>query len=214
MPELIDATDPLDALTPRELEVLALLAEGLSNQAIAERLVVTKRAVEKHIKGIFGKLPFDESSEHDRRVLATRRVPRLPLAMDEPAGVDEYRSVAEFRAALRRFQRRTEKIAQSAGLTPRRYVLLLMIKGAPAGTERATVTDLAKRLQLAQPTVTDLVSRAEAAGLVRREPSTTDRRVTHICLTSDGERRLASAFTRLEKERENLVDALVQGSAR
>jgi len=62
--------DPLSRLTPREREVLGLMAEGRSNQAIAERLVVTLRAVEKHVTSIFGKLrlPIDE---HDhRRVLA------------------------------------------------------------------------------------------------------------------------------------------------
>ena len=62
--------DPLSRLTPREREVLELMAEGRSNQAIAERLVVTLRAVEKHVTSIFGKLrlPIDE---HDhRRVLA------------------------------------------------------------------------------------------------------------------------------------------------
>jgi DNA-binding NarL/FixJ family response regulator len=72
VPELLGAGNPLDQLTPRELEVLELLAEGLSNQAIAERLVVTKRAVEKHVKNIFRKLPIGDSSGHERRVLATR----------------------------------------------------------------------------------------------------------------------------------------------
>ena len=48
--------DPLEDLTPREREVLGLMAEGRSNQAIAERLVVTQRAVEKHVTSIFSKL--------------------------------------------------------------------------------------------------------------------------------------------------------------
>ena len=51
--------------------------------------------------------------------------------------------VAEFRAALRRFMRTTERNARSAGLTPQRYLLLLMIKGAADGSERSTVTELA-----------------------------------------------------------------------
>ena len=72
VPELIGATDPLEELSPRELEVLGLLSEGLSNQGIADRLVVTKRAVEKHVKSIFRKLKLDSSSERERRVLATR----------------------------------------------------------------------------------------------------------------------------------------------
>ena len=62
--------DPLDELTPREREVLELMAEGRSNQAIAERLVITLRAVEKHVTSIFSKLRLSATSEDHRRVLA------------------------------------------------------------------------------------------------------------------------------------------------
>ena len=62
--------DPLSELTPREREVLELMAEGLSNQAVAERLVVTERAVEKHVTSIFGKLRLAADPESHRRVLA------------------------------------------------------------------------------------------------------------------------------------------------
>jgi DNA-binding NarL/FixJ family response regulator len=62
--------DPLDELTPREREVLALMAEGYSNSAIAAQLVVTERAVEKHVTNIFGKLGFGSQPDHHRRVLA------------------------------------------------------------------------------------------------------------------------------------------------
>jgi DNA-binding NarL/FixJ family response regulator/class 3 adenylate cyclase len=62
--------DPLEELTPREREVLELMAEGRSNQAIAERLFVTLRAVEKHVTSIFGKLGLPASSDDHRRVLA------------------------------------------------------------------------------------------------------------------------------------------------
>jgi DNA-binding NarL/FixJ family response regulator len=61
---------PLDDLTPREQETLGLMAEGLSNAAIAARLVVTERAVEKHVTSIFGKLRLPASPESHRRVLA------------------------------------------------------------------------------------------------------------------------------------------------
>ncbi len=61
---------PLDALTPREREVLALMAEGRSNAAIARRLVVTDGAVEKHVKNIFTKLGLPPDEEQHRRVLA------------------------------------------------------------------------------------------------------------------------------------------------
>jgi DNA-binding NarL/FixJ family response regulator len=62
--------DPLADLTPREREVLELMAEGRSNKAIASRLVVTERAVEKHVTSIFGKLRLPPSSGDHRRVLA------------------------------------------------------------------------------------------------------------------------------------------------
>jgi DNA-binding NarL/FixJ family response regulator/class 3 adenylate cyclase len=62
--------DPLEDLTPREREVLELMAEGKSNQAIAERMVITLRAVEKHVTSIFGKLRLPATAEDHRRVLA------------------------------------------------------------------------------------------------------------------------------------------------
>jgi DNA-binding NarL/FixJ family response regulator len=62
--------DPLDALTPREREVLELMAEGRSNQGIADRLVITLRAVEKYVSSIFGKLGLPSSGSDSRRVLA------------------------------------------------------------------------------------------------------------------------------------------------
>jgi DNA-binding NarL/FixJ family response regulator len=62
--------DPISQLTPREREVLELMAEGRSNQAIAERLVVTLRAVEKHVTSIFGKLRLPAAEQDHRRVLA------------------------------------------------------------------------------------------------------------------------------------------------
>jgi DNA-binding NarL/FixJ family response regulator len=61
---------PLDHLTEREREVLALMAEGRSNKAIAERLFVTEHTVEKHVKNIFGTLRLPPSPDDHRRVLA------------------------------------------------------------------------------------------------------------------------------------------------
>jgi DNA-binding NarL/FixJ family response regulator len=60
----------LSALTPRELEILGLLAEGLSNAGIADRLVLTKRAVEGHVGSIFSKLGLEETADVSRRVRA------------------------------------------------------------------------------------------------------------------------------------------------
>jgi len=121
--------------------------------------------------------------------------------------VDDAIAVAEFRAALRQFLRRSERVARQSGLTPQRYLLLLMIKGAPGGNEQSTVTELSERLQLAQSTVTELVRRAEEAGLIERAQSQVDARVAHLRLSAEGERRLALAFTGLAAERAQLRDA-------
>jgi DNA-binding MarR family transcriptional regulator len=121
--------------------------------------------------------------------------------------------IAAFRAAIRTFLRTSEQLAREEGLTPRRYLLLLMIKGAPNGSEQSTVTELSERLQLAQSTVTELVGRAERAGLIQRERSEKDLRVAHLRLTPDGERRLALSVRGLEEQRHELrqrLDALDQ----
>ena len=123
--------------------------------------------------------------------------------------LEEFVRVAEFRAALRRFARGSERAARHWGLTPQRYQLLLMIKGAPNGRQSSTVTELADRLQLAQSTVTELVGRAEEAGLVRRAPSEADGRVADLRLTEEGERRLIEAFAELEAERQRLLEAFL-----
>ena len=121
---------------------------------------------------------------------------------------EDYRSAAELREALRRFLRRSEQAARRNKLTPQRYALLLMIKGAPDGTERATVTELAERLQLAQSTVTELVRRAESVGLIRREPSPRDGRVAYLRLTPEAEERLERAVCDLDAERQELARML------
>jgi DNA-binding NarL/FixJ family response regulator len=65
--------DPLEHLTERELQVLALMAEGRSNKAIGERLFITEHTVEKHVKSIFGSLRLPPSPDDHRRVLAVVR---------------------------------------------------------------------------------------------------------------------------------------------
>ena len=120
----------------------------------------------------------------------------------------DFEQAAAFRAALRRFDRVSENAARSEGLTPRRHLLLLMIKGAPGGLERATVSELCERLQLAQSTVTELVQRAEGAGLIRRTPATEDGRISYLALTPEGERRLAAVQDELRPKRESLAQIL------
>ena len=71
-----DADDPISRLTPRETQVMALMAEGLSNGAIAGRLGVTERGVERHVTGIFDKLGLGADGESHRRVLAVLRYVR------------------------------------------------------------------------------------------------------------------------------------------
>jgi DNA-binding MarR family transcriptional regulator len=130
--------------------------------------------------------------------------------MDERLSAEAAMRGAEFRAALRRFLRRAERTARSSGLTPQRYLLLLMIKGAPDGSEKSTVTELAERLQLAQSTVTELVRRAEEVGLLQRETSAVDGRVAHLRLTDEGERRLARSFASMAAERQALRATFAQ----
>ena len=116
--------------------------------------------------------------------------------------------VANFRAALRTFLSRSEQASRASGLTPQRYLLLLMIKGAPDGSERLTFTELADRLKLSRNSVTELVSRAEESGLIRRERSASDGRVIYLQLTSEGEQRLLRALAASDEERRRLAHEL------
>jgi DNA-binding MarR family transcriptional regulator len=116
----------------------------------------------------------------------------------------KYQEAAELRTALRRFLRRSEEVARRHQLTPRQYLLLLMIK-ASEDSRPATITDLVERLALTQSTITELVQRAEEAGLVARTPSPNDGRVTHLSLTGIGAERFEAAFAELGPEREDLL---------
>lgn len=115
--------------------------------------------------------------------------------------------VAAFRANLRTFLRRSEVVSRQWGLTPQRYLMLLAIKGAEDGSEQLSVSALADRLQLERHTVTELASRAEAAGLLERVPSAADHRVIHLRLTPEGELRLMGALVESEPDRAELLAA-------
>jgi DNA-binding NarL/FixJ family response regulator len=92
-----DATSPLRDLTPREREVLAELAQGKSNGAIAESLVLTKRAVEKHINAIFMKLNLAAPDDVSRRVKAVV----FYLAREDDHSPDAAATMAGIRASMR-----------------------------------------------------------------------------------------------------------------
>jgi DNA-binding MarR family transcriptional regulator len=122
---------------------------------------------------------------------------------------NRYRTAAEFRAELRRFLRRSEDMARRFGITPRQHLLLLQIAGAEGGT--STVSDLVDLLALTQSAVTELVQRAEAAGLVSRAQSQTDGRVVNLSLTPLGAEKLEAMHDSLGPERAQLrrvIDAL------
>jgi DNA-binding MarR family transcriptional regulator len=113
--------------------------------------------------------------------------------------------IAEFRAGLRQFLRESEEVSRRWGLTPQRYLLLLQVKGAPDGSERLSFTALADRLKVSPNTVTELVTRAEQAGLVRRERSGDDQRVVFVRLTEEGERRLHGVLEESDGARRELI---------
>ena len=118
---------------------------------------------------------------------------------------DELMRAAAFRSELRRFLRRSEVLVAEVGLTPQRYDLLLQLKAAPEG--HSTVTELGKRLYLRQTAVTELVKRAEEAGLVQRRRSDDDRRVFLLELTEDGDSRVTRVFNALRRDRAAFAQA-------
>jgi DNA-binding MarR family transcriptional regulator len=120
---------------------------------------------------------------------------------------------AELREALRSFQRRSDEIASAHGMTSRTYQLLLMIKTARDGNERAGPGELEDRLKLGKSTVTELVTRSEKRGLVQRTLDPDRPGSILIRLTPGGERRLAGALTELGSERRRLVRILSKLSA-
>jgi DNA-binding MarR family transcriptional regulator len=126
---------------------------------------------------------------------------------------EEFREAAAFRAEIRAFLRNSEEAARRNGLTPQRYLLLLMIKGAPDGSEQSTVTDLCDQLQLGQSTVTELVGRAREVGLLQRASDATDGRVAHLFLTDEATSRLSQVVIELRGDRDRLIGMFTQRSS-
>jgi len=99
----------------------------------------------------------------------------------------DFESLAHFRYQLRRFLRFSEEVTRRKGITVLQYLLMLQIKGFP-GRQWATVGELAERLQAKHHGVVSLISRCEAAGLVRRSISGSDKRRVEVRLTKKGDR--------------------------
>jgi DNA-binding MarR family transcriptional regulator len=118
---------------------------------------------------------------------------------------DEIRRAASYRTALRRFLARTELVAAAAGLSSQRYNLLLVVKAGEVSGEPVTVSRLKELLELRQTAASELVRRAEQAGLVARTRSPADGRMSLIALTPEGERRLMQAFRDLRADRAELA---------
>jgi DNA-binding MarR family transcriptional regulator len=116
-----------------------------------------------------------------------------------------YRAAAEFRTALLSFHRRTAEIAVRHGLTPQRYLLLLLIRVRTDAGERVTVTSLREPLHMTQSAVTQLALGAETAGLVKRIPDPSDGRSHSLRLTPEGSQRLRRTFSDLSGERTTLM---------
>jgi DNA-binding MarR family transcriptional regulator len=103
--------------------------------------------------------------------------------------LSSYRHLAEFRSSIRRFLHFSEQAAREQGLEPQQHQLLLAVKGLPNGV-RPTISSLAERLFLRHHSTVELVNRMIERGVIRKHPSTEDRREMLIELTADGERLL------------------------
>jgi DNA-binding MarR family transcriptional regulator len=103
-----------------------------------------------------------------------------------PITKEHYELLAALRHALRRFLNFSQTAAAAAGLTPQQHQALLALKGFP-GRDHASVGELAARLHLRHHSVVGLVDRLARRQLVRREPSTVDRRRVEVRLTAKGE---------------------------
>lgn len=107
--------------------------------------------------------------------------------MKKALTTEDYQHLAEFRHHIRRYLRFSDAAVREARLEPRQYQLLLALKGMPAEL-RPRIGELAEQLQIQHHSAVELVDRLEAAGLVKRQRSTTDRREVLVLLTPSGEK--------------------------
>jgi len=118
-----------------------------------------------------------------------------------------YEALSDFRYRLRSFLRFSEDSARANGITVLQYQLLLHTQGFP-GRDWATIGELAERLQAQPHGVVALVSRCEEAGLVRRQPSQTDRRQVEVHLLPAGRRKLVQLATEHAEPLQQLGEAV------
>ena len=100
-------------------------------------------------------------------------------------------------------------MARSCGITPRQYLLLLVLESS-GQRKPLTIGQLSESLGLAPSTMTELVDRAEQAGLLRRAHAQHDGRVFHVCATNEGRKRLVKAFRQLEDERRAVAEVALR----
>lgn len=134
--------------------------------------------------------------------------------MSEPSPTvhkKRYEALSDFRFRLRSFLRFSENAAREEGITVLQYQLLLHTQGF-AGREWASIREIAERLQAQAHGVVALVSRCEAAGLVRRQPSQTDRRQVEVHLLPAGREKLARLAMRHADPLADLAEVVRQAS--
>lgn len=140
------------------------------------------------------------------------RTPRPPAHAPRPrrGPTDaDYRRLADFRYALRRFIRFSEEAARRAGVSPTHYQLLLFVRASPGGPP--TIAELAERLQVEHHSAVGLVDRSVRAGLVARRRDTADGRRVRVGLTGRGQNLLARLVRAHSPEVDRLAAALFRG---
>jgi DNA-binding MarR family transcriptional regulator len=125
-----------------------------------------------------------------------------------------YAALAHFRFELRSFLHFSERAAHAAGIEPQQHQLLLALKGLPSDLEPPTVGNLATWLHIQHHSTVELVDRAVARGLVRRQPDPRDRRRVQVELTPAGEALLADLSQMHQEELQSTAPALLEALQR
>jgi DNA-binding MarR family transcriptional regulator len=121
----------------------------------------------------------------------------------------EFRALAEFRHQIRIYLNGSEEAARNAGLEPQQYLLMLALRGLPAGRE-PSIREIAERMQLRHHSAVELADRLERRQLLRRERSRSDRRQVILHLTPRGEKILTKLAQQRISELRTAAPALVR----